>query len=66
MTASPGTLWTNRHTSGTPTTQTCAPTAGSVSAEGGGTATPTLMGGGTLFSRESLDARRRSLDGGAR
>jgi len=58
-------LWTNRHTFGTPTTQTRAPATASVSAEGGGTTTPTLMGGGILFSREHRHARRRELEAGA-
>jgi hypothetical protein len=55
-------LWTNRHTFGAPTTQTRAPATASVSAEGGGTTTPTLMGGGILFSREHRHARRRKLE----
>ena len=55
-------LWTNRRTFGTPPSQTRAPSACSVSAEGGGTTTPTLMGGGTLFSREQNLARRCRLD----
>ena len=59
MTALPDPLWTNRHTVGTGPSQTCAPAAASVSAEGGGTTTPTLMGGGTLFSREAREARGR-------
>jgi hypothetical protein len=59
-------LWTNWHTFGTPPSQTRAPSACSVSAEGGGTTTPTLMGGGTLFSREQFLARRCRLDGVAR
>jgi hypothetical protein len=54
-------LWMNRHTFGPPATQICASAAASVSAEGGGTTTPTLMGGGTRFSREHLDTRRRGL-----
>jgi len=58
-------LWTNRLTFGAPTTQTRAPAAASVSAEGGGTTTPTLMGGGILFSREHRHARRRELEAGA-
>ena len=58
-------LWTNRHTFGAPTTQTRAPTTASVSAEGGGTTTPALMGGGILFSREHRHARRRELEAGA-
>ncbi len=67
MTARPVTPGTNRHTFGTPATQTRAPATGSVSAEGGGTTTPTLMGGGTRFSREHLHARRSRLgwDAGA-
>jgi len=59
-------LWTNRHTSGTPASQTRVPAPASVSAEGGGTTTPTLMGGGTLFSREPFEARRFELEEGAR
>jgi hypothetical protein len=55
-------LWTNRHASGASPAQTCAPAPASVSAEGGGTTTPTLMGGGTMFSREHVNARRRGLD----
>ena len=58
-------LWTNRLTFGTPTTQTRAPATASVSAEGGGTTTPALMGGGILFSREHRHARRRELEAGA-
>jgi hypothetical protein len=58
MTAARNSRWTNRHTFGTPASQTRAPAAASVSAEGGGTTTPTLMGGGTLFSREHAHARR--------
>ena len=58
-------LWINRHTFGTPTTQTRAPATASVSAEGGGTTTPALMGGGILFSREHRQARRRKLEAGA-
>jgi hypothetical protein len=61
VTAHGGPLWTNRHTFGTPATQTCAQAVASVSAEGGGTTIPTLMGGGTRFSREHLDARRPGL-----
>jgi len=64
--ARPDAQWTNRHTFGTPESQTRAPEAASVSAEGGGTTTPTLMGGGTLFSREHLGARRRGLEAVAR
>jgi hypothetical protein len=44
-------LWNNRHEFGTPTSQTRAPNLASVSAEGGGTVSPTL-GGGFGFSRE--------------
>jgi hypothetical protein len=66
MTAHHDPLWTNRHTFGAPASQTRAPAAVSVSAEGGGTTTPTLMGGGTLFSREPWEVRRRWLDAGAR
>jgi len=58
-------LWTNRHTFGAPTTQTRAPATASVSAEGGGTTTPALMGGGILFSREHRHTRRRELEAGA-
>jgi hypothetical protein len=61
MTDGGSSLWTNRHASGASPAQTCAPAAASVSAEGGGTTTPTLMGGGTLFSREHAHARRRPL-----
>ena len=59
-------LWTNRHTFCPPASQKRAPAAGSVSAEGGGATTPTLMGGGTWFSREHFDARRAWLEAGAR
>jgi hypothetical protein len=58
-------LWTNRHTFGASTTQTRAPATASVSAEGGGTTTPALMGGGILFSREHRHTRRRELEAGA-
>ena len=51
MTAQRDPLWKNRRTFGTPAAQTRAPAAASVSAEGGGTVTPTL-GGGIGFSRE--------------
>ena len=61
MTAQRDALWKNRRTFGTPASQTRAPAAASVSAEGGGTTTPTLMGGGTWFSREHLHARWRRL-----
>ena len=61
MTVDGSPLWTNRHASGASPAQTCAPPAASVSAEGGGTTTPTLMGGVTLFSREHVQARRRRL-----
>ena len=44
-------VWTNRHEIGAHPAQTCAPQAASVTAEGGGTTTPTL-GGGFWFSRE--------------
>jgi hypothetical protein len=44
-------LSTDRHDFGTPTSQTRAPNAASVFAEGGGTVTPTL-GGGIGSSRE--------------
>jgi hypothetical protein len=57
--------WTNWHTSGTPASQTRAPGLTSVSAEGGGTTTPTLMGGGTLFSRVPFEARRLGHEAGA-
>jgi len=43
--------WTNRHTIGTRALHTGAPIAANVTAEGGGTTTPTL-GGGFMFSRE--------------
>jgi hypothetical protein len=66
MTTRDNPLWTNRHAFGTPASQTRAPAAASVSAEGGGTTTPTLMGGGTWFSREPLEVRRRRLRVGAR
>jgi hypothetical protein len=46
-------LWINRPAFGTARSQTRAPKAGSVPAEGGGTATPTL-GGGFWFSREQF------------
>ena len=45
-------LWTNRREIGTPATQPRAPRSGSVTAEGGGTTNPTLVGGGIGFSRE--------------
>jgi len=61
-----GALWTKRPTSGTAASQTRAPGAGSVSAEGGGTTTPTLMGGGTWFSREHFDAGQAGLGAEAR
>jgi len=48
---------TNRHISGTDASQTCAPNPDNVSAEGGGIGSPTLMGGGTGFSREHLYRR---------
>jgi hypothetical protein len=54
-------LWTNRHSFGAPASQTRAPAAASVSAEGGGTTTPTLRGGGTLFSRVHFHVRRRGV-----
>jgi hypothetical protein len=44
-------LWTNQHEFGANPAQTRATDRASVSAEGGGTATPTL-GGGYGFSRE--------------
>ena len=44
-------LWANRHEVGAVPTQKRAPQPGSVTAEGGGTTTPTL-GGGFWFSRE--------------
>ena len=44
-------LWTNRHELGARRAQTRAPRPASVTAEGGGTAHPTL-GGGFWFSRE--------------
>jgi len=47
----PARLSNDRHEFGTPTSQTRAPKPASVSAEGGGTVTPTL-GGGFGFSRE--------------
>jgi len=48
------------HRADTPASQTRAPLTGSVSAEGGGTTTPTQEGGGLVFSRDSyrLLARR--------
>jgi hypothetical protein len=46
-------LWNNRPDFGTVQSQTGATKAGSVPAEGGGTATPTL-GGGFWFSREQF------------
>ena len=49
-------LSTDRHDFGTPPSQTRAPSLASVSAEGGGTFTPTL-GGGIGFSRELEPAR---------
>ena len=52
---SPGRPWTNRHTIGTQASHTGAPLAGNVTAEGGGTRTPTL-GGGIRFSREQAPA----------
>ena len=50
---SPQREWRNRHTIGTRTSHTGAPIAVNVTAEGGGTTTPTL-GGGLMFSREQL------------
>ena len=47
--------WTNRHTIGTQATHTSAPLAANVTAEGGGTTTPTL-GGGIWFPREQKTA----------
>jgi hypothetical protein len=52
---SPQPLWTNRHELASPPTNTRAPDTCSVTAEGGGTTTPTL-GGGFWFSREHLPA----------
>jgi hypothetical protein len=51
----PGRAWANRHTLGTPALHTGAPLAANVTAEGGGTRTPTL-GGGIRFSREQSPA----------
>jgi hypothetical protein len=51
----PGRPRTNRHTIGTPASHTGAPLAANVTAEGGGTTTPTL-GGGIGFSREQSPA----------
>jgi len=48
-------LWTNQRTIGTAASHTGAPLAANVTAEGGGTTTPTL-GGGIWFSREQLRA----------
>jgi hypothetical protein len=45
-------LWTNWHETVTAAAQTRAPRAANVTAEGGGTTNPTLMGGGIGFSRE--------------
>jgi hypothetical protein len=53
--ANPGRAWANRHTIGTPASHTGAPLAANVTAEGGGTRTPTL-GGGIRFSREQSPA----------
>jgi hypothetical protein len=50
-------LWTNRHELVPLPTHTRAPDTGSVTAEGGGTTTPTL-GGGFWFSGEHLPAAR--------
>ena len=47
----PSRLWMNRHAFGANAAQTREPEAASVTAEGGGTTTPTL-GGGFWFSRE--------------
>jgi hypothetical protein len=51
----PGRPWSNRHTIGTQASHTGAPLAANVTAEGGGTGTPTL-GGGIRFSREQSPA----------
>jgi hypothetical protein len=50
----------NRHASGTPESQTRAPARGIVTAEGGGTNTPTL-GGGIWVTRA-----RGNMNGAAR
>jgi hypothetical protein len=55
MTGSAQPLWTNRRELAPLPTHTRAPNTGSVTAEGGGTTTPTL-GGGFWFSREHLPA----------
>jgi hypothetical protein len=47
--------WTNRQTIGTLASHTGAALAGNVTAEGGGTRTPTL-GGGIRFSRDQSPA----------
>jgi hypothetical protein len=44
-------LWMNRRTFVTPSSHTCAPITANVTAEGGGTTRPTLMGGGAEFLR---------------
>jgi len=53
---------TDRHVFGTHASQTRAPNPASVSAEGGGTGSPTLMGGGTGFSREHFYRRPTGLE----
>jgi hypothetical protein len=45
------TPWMNRRIFGTPSSHTRAPFTANVTAEGGGTTSPTLMGGGAGFSR---------------
>ena len=55
MRTNPGRRRANRHTIGTQASHTGAPLAANVTAEGGGTTTPTL-GGGIWFSREQSPA----------
>ena len=55
MRTNPGRPWANRHTIGTQASHTGAPPTANVTAEGGGTTTPTL-GGGIWFSREQPPA----------
>jgi hypothetical protein len=55
MRTNPGRPWTNQHTIGMQASHTGAPLAANVTAEGGGTTTPTL-GGGVRFSRQQSPA----------